>query len=90
MDGRTADPMEMLIERALISRGLWYKTDHGGGNEAGLDFYLPGLDVHIEVKQFHSERSNEQLSRAPNVILAQGEGAVNFLAHLIANCPVSP
>jgi hypothetical protein len=78
------DPMERLIASALDKAGVAYKTDMGGGNPAGLDFYLPWIDVHIEVKQFHSPRISEQMSRADNVIVAQGAVAVRLLAQMIA------
>lgn len=43
---------------------------------SGLDFYLPDLDIYIEVKQFHSDRIAKQMARRPNVIAIQGRGAV--------------
>lgn len=77
------DPMERLIADALVFAGVRFVTDEGGGNPAGLDFYLPDSDVHIEVKRLHSPRIAEQMSRAPNVIAAQGEVAVRWIADLI-------
>ncbi len=79
----TVDPMEQLIEQALIDAGISYRTDRGGGNEARLDFHLPDHDLYIEVKRWHSERASAQLSRAPHVILVQGETAIRWLADLI-------
>ena len=80
---KTTDPMEQHIEFALREIYEPFETDIGGGNEAGLDFYLPSKGVHIEVKRFHSPRIAEQMSRADNVIVAQGEEAVRYLAYLI-------
>lgn len=77
------DPMERLIADALDGAGIAYTTDCGGGNPVGLDFYLPDADLHIEVKRFHTDRIAEQMSRAPNVIVAQGKPAVEYLAGLI-------
>lgn len=77
------DPMEQLIRDALSGAGIRFQTDDGGGNPRNLDFYLPDLDLHIEVKQFHSERVAEQMARAENVIVAQGKDAVIWLARLI-------
>jgi len=37
----------------------------------------------IEVKRFHTPRVAEQMARADNVIVAQGEAAVRYLAELI-------
>ncbi len=79
----TTDPMEQLIEQALLDAGIAYTTDRGGGNAARLDFHLTTLDLYIEVKRWHSDRASVQLARAPNVILAQGEPAVRWLASLI-------
>lgn len=75
------DPMEMLIESALQYAGVKFIRDDE--NSEHLDFYLPNVGVHIEVKQFHSDRVAEQMSRAPNVIVAQGKDAVDWLAQLI-------
>ena len=80
---RTSDPMERLIEAALIERGIEYETDFGGQNPSRLDFRLPAFGVEIEVKRFHSDRINEQMRRSANVIVAQGEDAVKFLAAAI-------
>ena len=77
------DPMERLIEEALIDAGIRFATDEGGGTDTRLDFYLPDYDVYIEVERFHSARISEQMARAPNVIVAQGEVAVRFLAAAI-------
>lgn len=79
----TKDPMERLIEQALIDAGIRYETDQGGGTAHRLDFDLPDYDVAIEVKRMHTPRVAEQMARAPNVIVAQGEGAVRFLAAAI-------
>lgn len=56
------------------------REDH----KSGLDFFLPGLDVYVEVKQFHSPRISEQMSRKPNVIVIQGMGAMEAFATLLA------
>lgn len=75
------DPMERLIEQALLSVGEPFLTENF--NEARLDFYLPNRDLYIEVKQFHSDRIAKQTARAANVIVAQGRIAVQTLALLI-------
>ena len=79
----TTDPMEQLIEEALIDAGIRYETGHGGSTSHHLDFDLPDHGVAIEVKQFHSPRIAEQMARAHNVIVAQGRPAVMFLADAI-------
>ncbi len=75
--------MEREIEAALIDAGIAFTTDDGGQNETRLDFHLTDYDVAIEVKRFYSPRISEQMARAPNVIAAQGERAVRFLAAAI-------
>lgn len=79
------DPMENLIEGALKAGGFAYvREGMPGASTHGLDFHLKDLDLYIEVKQFHSPRISDQMSRAPNVIAAQGRPAVEFLAGLLA------
>jgi hypothetical protein len=51
-------------------------------NPTRLDFRLDN-GIEIEVKRFHTERIAAQMARAPNVIVAQGEEAIRFLADLI-------
>lgn len=77
------DPMEKLIAEALDSVGIRYVRDAYGNGAVGLDFYLPDSNLHIEVKRFHSDRIADQITRAANVIVAQGEVAVWHLANLI-------
>lgn len=77
------DPMEIAIRDALQSADIRFVTDDDGQNPKSLDFYLPDLDVHIEVKQFHTPRVAEQMARADNVIVAQGSKAVSLLADWI-------
>lgn len=78
------DRMEAMIADALDKAGIHYTTDYGGKNPSGLDFNLIDHGVEIEVKRLHSPRIAEQMSRAPNVIAAQGDVAVRFLAEAIA------
>ena len=77
------DPMERTIELALIEAGIQYTSDQGGETSSALDFHLTDLDIAIEVKRFYTARTGEQMARAPNVIVAQGEVAVRFLAQAI-------
>lgn len=78
---KTTDPMEMIIEKALLEIEEPYLTGHEVQNK--LDFYLPNYNVYIEVKRFHSDRIAAQTARAPNVIVAQGPQAVQMLADLL-------
>jgi hypothetical protein len=74
--------MERMIADALDGARIRFRR--ADKTAAGMDFYLPDFDLYIEVKQFHSDRIAAQTSRAPNVIVAQGAGAVSTLAALIA------
>lgn len=79
-----SDPMEKIIADALTDARIpFVREGDVKGSTQTLDFYLPEQDVYIEVKQFHSDRIAAQMSRAPNVIAAQGRPGVEFLAHLI-------
>jgi transcriptional regulator with XRE-family HTH domain len=77
------DPMERLIEDALLDAGVSFTREGQPGHQHALDFYLPDSDVFIEVKRFHSDRIAAQTARVPNVIVAQGKPAVEALAALI-------
>src|SRR5690242_12184285 len=77
------DPLEQIIADALDVAEMDYITDEGGGNPSNLDFRLHN-GVEIEVKRFHTPRIADQMGRAENVIAAQGEQAVRFLAELIS------
>lgn len=79
------DPMEALIRQALTEQGFAFTEDGKPGGEVNkaLDFHLSDYAVHIEVKQFHSPRIAAQTARVPDVIVAQGRGAVALLAELL-------
>lgn len=76
-----SDPMERLVFDALLMSGI----DFIYGPENNLDFYIPSKDVYIEVKQMHSNRISEQMSRAPNVIAVQGVKSVWMLCTMLEN-----
>lgn len=76
---RCFDPMEHIIAEALEYNLLVYER-----GKRNLDFYLPKPDVYIEVKQFHSDRISEQMSRAENVIAIQGVEAAKFFARCLS------
>ena len=78
------DHLENAIEKALIEAKIKYKT------KQRLDFYLPQHDVYIEVKQYHSDRSNDQLKSQENVIFIQGKKAVELFCKMINPNKVEP
>lgn len=88
MGSNISDPMERLIAGGLEAGSFRYS--HEGDRDAvgqTLDFHLRDLDIYIEVKRFHSPRIADQMSRADNVIVAQGKQAVELLAQLLARRP---
>lgn len=86
------DPMEKIMRDALTREEFAFTEDGRPGGEINkaLDFHLTDYGVHIEVKQFHSARISDQMSRAPNVIAAQGRAAVEFLAALLCDYKKEP
>jgi hypothetical protein len=78
---RPDDPVERVVFDALTKAGLPFTM--GDQNAHRLDFHLTALDVAIEVKQFHTERIAEQMSRHPNVIAIQGIEAARAFAEMI-------
>ena len=82
-------PIESKIRDGLEQANITYVDEHDGRSK-GLDFYLPDFDVHIECKQFHSEKISEQMSRSGNIIAIQGMGAAElFFDLLTGNDPKS-
>ena len=86
------DPMEAIIERWLIERGVPFTRDH----PSRLDFYPPGLQLFIECKRFYTPRVNDQLERVRgnNVIVVQGIDAWDQMQLLLGDggcaCPNRP
>ncbi len=76
------DPVEKVIFDALVAAEIEFVTELDP-RARWLDFYLPGFDLHIEVKQFHSPRSGAQIERSNNVILVVGMEAARTLASFI-------
>jgi len=79
------DPLEERVDAGLAGAGFVYCRETE--NPARLDFLVASAgaipEVHVEVKRFHTDRTNEQLKRADNVIVLQGEGAVDFFCMLL-------
>ena len=79
-----SDELEKAIGDELINQGIVFERIH-----QRLDFYLPEFDIYLEIKKYHSERSNSQLSSQDNVILIQGKKSVDFFIKLLRNsCPL--
>lgn len=83
---RPTDPMERIIADALRDAKIPHTIDVVHGTDHNLDFHLPDDAPHgiaIEVKRMHAPRISEQMSRHPDVIVAQGEYAVRLLGRAI-------
>lgn len=81
-----SDPLEQLVADALDSLGIKYEHESEPTTLAkvhSLDFYIPGFDIFIEIKRFHTERVTYQISRVENLILLQGEQAVKTFVRWI-------
>lgn len=74
----TFDPVEQIVRQGLIDSGVRFIEECNETHQ--LDFGLPDHGLLIEVKQFHSDRISEQMSRSPNVIAVQGRQAAEFFA----------
>lgn len=77
------DPIESMVRDALTGAGIEFTE--GNATPERLDFYLHNIGVHIEVKQFHSDRIADQMSRADDVIAIQGRWAAEMFCGLIRN-----
>jgi hypothetical protein len=77
-------PIESKIGKALDDAKINY-VDGTDERAKGLDFYLIDLDIHIECKQFHTERISEQMSRSSNIIAIQGMKAADLFSDLLAS-----
>lgn len=76
------DPMEIIIAEALIDAEVPFMHEVPTGRRS-IDFYLPIQDVYIEVKRFHSDRLDDQMSSCENIIAVQGMKAALLLAQII-------
>ena len=74
-----SDPIERIIAEALDGAGISFVA-----NEKGLDFYLPDHGIHIEGKQFYSERAVRQMAAVESAILIQGRRAAVAFRAMIA------
>lgn len=74
MTDKISDPLEKLLAKYLPN------FEH---EKNGLDFYLTDEGIYIEVKQFHTDRVNEQLKRDKNIILVQGIRSAEWLAEIL-------
>ena len=74
------DPIERIVAEGLERAGLPFL--HGDHTP---DFYVPSLDLEIEVKQFYSPRAIRQLEGKTNIILIQGREAAEAFVKMIGD-----
>lgn len=77
-----SDSLEADIASILEALSVNFIHESEG---ATLDFYLPDFDVHIEIKQFYSDRIIRQMSENANVILIQGRKSLELLKNIVQN-----
>jgi hypothetical protein len=77
-----ADHLEKKVGDTLESQGILFTHESTVSNQ-GADFYLPGYDVYIEIKQFYTERVTKQLENKDNIILLQGKDAVDLFCKML-------
>lgn len=84
------DPIEQIIRAALSDSGVRFSDNENARENHGLDFYLPDVDVHIEVEAGPSDtdRASRQLRQAENVILIQNKHAALWFASVLRGTPL--
>lgn len=73
-----SDFLEEPVGETLDVHGIEFIHESEVKRDPILDFELPESDVHIEIKQFYSDRIIKQLQSKQNVIVLQGRKAVDF------------
>jgi hypothetical protein len=77
--------LEAMFENFLIDQKIQFtRPERDRSDPANLDFFLPAFDTYVEVKQFHTDRIAEQVSRVQpprGCIVIVGESGVRaFIA----------
>lgn len=77
-----SDFLEKEIAETLSASDIRFIHESKGKNQR-LDFFLPDHNVYIEIKQYHTDRINEQLKLKENIILLQGKKSVRLFKELL-------
>lgn len=72
-----SDELEKKIGDTLTECGIPFER------KQRLDFYIPSMRVYIEVKKYHTPRSQAQLESQENIILIQGKLAVEAFCNIL-------
>ncbi len=73
------NPLEVSIESVLTELNIRFERE----GLHRLDFFLPDFNTYIEVKEYHTDRVNQQLKDHAEVILVQGKQAVETFCKLL-------
>ena len=82
------DPLEKAMAALLDEAGIPYvRPEIVRSDPTTLDFYLPTIDLYVELKQWHSPRLADQIAKVPvasDVMILIGRNSVDRLKKLIA------
>ena len=74
------DPLEKQFQRFLEDKGIEFtRPERDPLDPTNLDFYIPKLDLYVEIKRFHTERLIKQVAAVPheaNTMILVGNNAI--------------
>lgn len=80
-------PLERKFAELLQHFGVEYtRPERDSADPTNLDFYIPALKLYVEIKRFHTDRINHQLSKVPlgyDVMVLQGNTSVDAFRGLL-------
>jgi len=76
------DPVEAIVEDALIKANIGYTIPAQQHFSSGLDFRLDN-GIYIECKQMYTPRIEKQMASQDQVIVIQGIESAKFFASLL-------
>lgn len=83
-----SDHLEKKVGETLQDCGIEFTHDSEVPYKQ-LDFNLTNSNIHIEIKQYHSDRIAKQMGQFNNVIALQGAKSVQFFCDLLSrNKPI--
>lgn len=84
MKRNITDQLEKQLADALAEANIDFVHESEKGNQnKGIDFFLPAPKIYIEVKQYHSDRISNQMSKHEETIAIQGKAALNYFIDII-------
>lgn len=76
------DPAECIIADGLNDAGISFVHETQNKDQK-LDFFLPDFGVFIEVKQFSTPRTADQIKDREDVIVVQGKHAARQFVQML-------